>query len=134
MDLIQFLSCFMFYNIFYLVLLISRKAKGCWEHFYDGDYPHQPAAVYLFVKSVNLYFMLEFQSDVIKDVSSAKMSHSFAAVKVLMKRTFFAFSPFLFLFMRSKGCSMFLLELVMVLINHVPFGCMLILSWLLHLA
>ena len=29
--------------------------------------------------------MLELKSDVIKDVSSAKMSHSFAAVKVLMK-------------------------------------------------
>ena len=27
--------------------------------------------------------MLEFKSDVIKDVSSAKMSYSFAAVKVL---------------------------------------------------
>ena len=118
----------MFYNIFYLFLLISRKTKGCWEHFYNEDYPHQTVAVYLFVKSVNLHFMFEFQSDVIKDVSSAKMSHSFAAVKVLMKRTFFAFSPFLFLLMRSKGSSMFLLELVMVLINHVPFGCILIWS------
>ena len=43
--------------------------------------------------------MLEFKSDAIEHVSSAKMSHLFAAVKVLMKRTFFAFSPFLFLLM-----------------------------------
>ena len=57
--------------------------------------------------------MLEFKSDVIKDDSSAKMSHSFAVVKVLMKRTFFTFSPFLFLLMGSQECSMFLLQLVM---------------------
>ena len=54
--------------------------------FWMGNYPCQPVVAYLFVKSVNLSFMLEFKSDVIKDVSSAKMSHSFAAVKVLMKR------------------------------------------------
>ena len=46
--------------------------------------------------------MLEFKSDVIKDASSAKISHLFAAVKVLMKRTFFAFSLFLFLLARGK--------------------------------
>ena len=45
--------------------------------------------------------MLEFKSDVIKDVNSAKMSHLFAAVKVLMKHTFFAFSPSLFLLTAS---------------------------------
>ena len=54
--------------------------------------------------------MLEFKSDVIKDVSSAKISHLFTAVKVLMKRTFFAFSLFLFLLVESQECSMFLLE------------------------
>ena len=40
-----------------------------------GNYHRQRAAVYLFVKSVNLSFILEFKSDVIKDVSSAKMSY-----------------------------------------------------------
>ena len=62
--------------------------------FTAGNYPHQPVAVYLFVKSVNLSLMLEFKSGVIRDVSSTKMPHSFAAVEVLMKHTFFAFSPF----------------------------------------
>ena len=64
--------------------------------FTTGKYPRQPV-VYLFVKSVNLSFKLGFKSDVIKDVSSAKMSHSFTALKVLMKATFFAFSSFLLL-------------------------------------
>ena len=59
---------------------------GAVSTFWMGNYPCQPVFAYLFVKSVNLSFMLEFKSDVIKDVSSAKMSHSFAAVKVLMKR------------------------------------------------
>ena len=86
---------------------------GTVSTFMIGNYPGLPVFAYLFVKSINLSFMLEFKSDVIKNVISAKMSHSFAAVKVLMKRTFFAFSPFLFLLMESQGCSMFLLELIM---------------------
>ena len=57
--------------------------------------------LYMFVKSVNLSFILEFKSDIIKGVSSAKMSHSFAAVEVLMKHTFFALSPFLYVHMGS---------------------------------
>ena len=81
--------------------------------FTTGNYPRQPVVVYLFVKSVIFSLMLKFKSDIIKDVSSTKMSHSFAAVQVLMKCTFFAFSPFLFLLMGSQGCSMCLLELVM---------------------
>ena len=50
---------------------------------------------------------MEFQSDVIYDASSANMSHLFTAVEVLMKRTFFVFSLFLFLLMGSQGYSMF---------------------------
>ena len=38
--------------------------------FTTGNYPRRPGVVYLFVKSVNLSFMLLFKSDVIKDVSS----------------------------------------------------------------
>ena len=38
--------------------------------FTTGNYPRQPVVVYLFVKSVNLSFMLLFKSVVIKDVSS----------------------------------------------------------------
>ena len=48
----------------------------------DVELP-SPTCCYRFEKSVNLSFMLEFKSDVIKDVSSAKMFPSFAAVKVL---------------------------------------------------
>ena len=47
---------------------------GAVSAFTTGNYSRQPAAVYLFVKSANLSFMLEFKSDVIKDVSSAKVS------------------------------------------------------------
>ena len=86
---------------------------GAVSGFMTGNYPHQPVVVYLFVKSANLSFLLEFKSDVIKDVSSAKISHSFPAVKVLMKRIFFAFGSHLLLLLGSQVCFMFLLELVM---------------------
>ena len=56
--------------------------------------------------------MLEFKPGIIKDISSAIMSHLFATVEIIMKRTF-AFGPFLILLMESQGCSMFFLELVM---------------------
>ena len=49
--------------------------------FTTGNYLRQPVAVYLFVKCVNLYFMLEFKSDVIKDVNFTKIYHLFAAVE-----------------------------------------------------
>ena len=114
MDLIQSPSCFIFYNIFCAVLLVSIQGKPMDAvSTFTGNYSHQPAVLYLFMTSVIFSLMLKFKSDIIKDVSPAKMSHSFAAGKVLMKRTFFVFSAFLFLFMRSQGCSMFLLELVM---------------------
>ena len=109
---------FLFYVLQYFLyfLLCSSyfqgKPMGAMSTFTMGNYPHQPVSVYLFVKSVNLSFMLEFKSAVIKEVSSAKMSHSFVAAKVLMKRTFCTFSPF-FLLMGSQRCSMFPLELVM---------------------
>ena len=86
---------------------------GAVSAFTTENYSRQPVVVCLFVKPVNMFFILEFKSDVIKDVSSAKMSHSFTVVKVLMKCTLFAFSPFLFLLMESQGCSMLLLKLVM---------------------
>ena len=78
-----------------------------------GNYPCQPVAVYLFVITVNFSFMLEFKPGIIKDISSAIMSHLFAAVEIITKRTFFSFGPFLILLMGSQGCSMFFLELVM---------------------
>ena len=59
--------------------------------FTTRNYPRQSVDVNLFAKSVNLSFMLVFKSDVIKDISSAKMSHSFKAVEVLMKHTFVTF-------------------------------------------
>ena len=86
---------------------------GIVSAFTTESYPRHSVVFYLFVKSISLSFMPEFKAIVIKYVSSARMSHSFATVKVLMKCTFFAFSPFLFLLMGSQRCSMFLLKLVM---------------------
>ena len=56
--------------------------------------------------------MLEFRSDVIKDISSAKMYCLIAAVEILIKHNLFAFGPILFL-TRRQGCFMFFLELLM---------------------
>ena len=64
------------------------------ERFTTGNYPRQPVVAYLFVKSLNFSFMLEFNSDVMKDAARL-MSHSFATVKVLIKRTFFCLYSFL---------------------------------------
>ena len=86
---------------------------GAVSVFTPGNYTRQPVAVYLFVKSMNLPFMSEFKSDFLKDVSSAKMSHSFVAVEVPMKHTFFGASSFLYMLMGSQGCSIFFLELLM---------------------
>ena len=58
------------------------KPIGAVSAFTTGNYPRQPVTVYLFVISINFSFMLEFKPDVIKDISSAKMSHSFAAVEI----------------------------------------------------
>ena len=63
----------------------NNISNGCCEHptYY---YSRQPVAVYLLAKSVDLSFTLEFKSDVIKDVSSANMSHLYATVEALMKQ------------------------------------------------
>ena len=89
------------------------KLKSAVKAFTMGSCFPQLVVVYLFLKSLNLSFMLEFQSDVIYDATSANMFHLFTAVEVLMKRTFFVFSLFLFLLMGSQGYSMFFLELLM---------------------
>ena len=51
--------------------------------FRTGNYPRQPVAVYQFAISVNVSFTLEFKSDLIKSISSAKISRSLAAVERL---------------------------------------------------
>ena len=91
--------CIYIIYIFLQYFLLCRscfqgKPMGAVSAFTTRNYPRQPVAVYLFVIFVNLFFMFEFKFDVIEDISSAKMSHSFAAVEILIKRTFFAFSPF----------------------------------------
>ena len=86
---------------------------GAMSTFTTKNYPRQPVALYLFMESVNFSFKLEFKSDIIKDVSSAKMSHSFAAVEVLTKHTFMAFTAFLYVLIGSQGFFMLLLELLM---------------------
>ena len=55
---------------------------------------------------------MEVKPEVIKGVSSAKMSELFAIVEVLIERTFFHFSPFMYFLVRSQGYSMFLLKLL----------------------
>ena len=51
--------------------------------------------------------MLEFKSDVIKDVSSAKMSHSFATVKVPMKVPSLHLVPFYFCSWEAEDVACF---------------------------
>ena len=85
---------------------------GVVSAFMMGNYPQQPAAAFLFLNSVDLSFLMEIKSDVIKDISFAKMSESFATVELLIEGTFFAFSPLIHLLVGSQGCSMFLLELL----------------------
>ena len=55
---------------------------------------------------------MEVKPEVIKGVSSAKMSELFAIVEVLIERTFFHFSLFMYFLVRSQGYSMFLLKLL----------------------
>ena len=55
----------------------------------------QPSATSMFLNSVHLPFLMKVESDVIKDVSSANMP------EVLIERTFFAFSPFMYLLEKS---------------------------------
>ena len=86
---------------------------GAMSTFTTKNYSRQPVALYLFMESVNFSFKLKFKSDIIKDVSSAKMSHSFAAVEVLIKHTFMAFTAFLYVLIGSPGFFTLLLELLM---------------------
>ena len=73
------------------------------EFSYDHDYYTYIYNIYrllyiynnLFMKSkkyVNVFFMFELKSGVIKEVSTAKIAHSFADVEGLMKWNFFFFS------------------------------------------
>ena len=56
--------------------------------------------------------MLEFNSDVIKDASSARMFDSFPAVEVLIKRTFLAFGPFTSAYRKPRMFMLFLEMLI----------------------
>ena len=48
--------------------------------FKAGNYPCQPAAAPLFLNSVDLSFLMEIKSDVMKDISSTKMYETFTTV------------------------------------------------------
>ena len=76
--------------------------------FSTGNYSHQAAATSIFLNSVDLFFLMGAKSEVIKDVSSAKMPELLATVEVQIRRTFFDFSPFMYLLVRSEGYSVFL--------------------------
>ena len=52
-----------------------------------GNYPRERTAASLFVNSVNLSFLMKFESDVIKEVSSSKISDSLATVKLSINGT-----------------------------------------------
>ena len=58
-----------------------------------GNYPHQPAAASSFLNSAYLSVLMNTKSDIIKDVSSAKMVELFATVAVQINPTFFASIP-----------------------------------------
>lgn len=67
----------------------------------------------LFLRSVNLTFLMEFKVDVIEAVRSFKISN-FATLEILMESTFFAFSPFyaflwMFYILSRISFSMFLI-------------------------
>ena len=94
---LYFLHYFLLYSTYFQVNPISAVNTYTIE-----NYPPQPAVVYLFVKFIYLPFMLNIKPNFIKGAGSAKMLHSFAAFEVLMERTFFVFSAFLFLFMESQ--------------------------------
>ena len=83
---------------------------GAGSSFTTGNYPRQPAGASSFVNYVEFSISMGVKSELNKDVSSTKMSESFATVKVLIEYTFFVFSPFMFLLAGSQGCTMFLLE------------------------
>ena len=107
---------FYFFIVLHYFLLSSSfhgKPMGAVSAFITGNYPRQPAVSSLFVKFVNLLFLVEFISDLIKDISSAKMPDLFAVFMLLIECTFYAFCPFLFLLVGSQRCSMFFLKLLM---------------------
>ena len=122
----------------YCILFFQRKPIDTLNSFTTGNYLHQLNATFLFANCVDLCLLMEDKSAVIKDVSSAKFSESFAALGVLIEFIFFTFSPFIYLLLVNQGCSMFLLEFWMdytlrFVMDHVEVTCMLIMSWLLHL-
>ena len=76
-----------FFNFFTILstlfFLFPGKANGCCERFYNRELPSPTCCCSSVVISVNLSFTLEFKTDLIKGVSSAKISHSVAAVEIL---------------------------------------------------
>ena len=64
------------------LFFISSEKQALWAFFTTGNYPHQHAIASVFVKSVNLSFLIEVKSGIINNISSANMSNFFAAVEV----------------------------------------------------
>lgn len=81
--------------------------------FVTENYPHQLAAASLFLHYVDSSLFMEVKSGLIKGISVAKMSESFAIVEAVIKHTFPAFSLSIYLLLGSQGCSLLLLELLM---------------------
>ena len=60
--------------VLYFVLHFFRESQWVlWVFLYE-NFPYQPAADSLFLNSVDLSFLMEVKSDVIKEINSAKMS------------------------------------------------------------
>ena len=80
---------------------------GAVRAFSAGNYTHRPGSESLSVNSVDLPVLMDADSDVNKDISSGKMLESIATVEVLIKHSFFAFIPYIYLLVGSQISTVF---------------------------
>ena len=73
---------FFLYCLTFLCTLFQEIPTSGGIAFKARNYSRQPASGLLFVISVNLSFLMEFETDFIKDTSSAKMFDSFEPVNL----------------------------------------------------
>ena len=66
-----FIALYLVCNLF---LIISWKANGHCEHFYNGELTLSTSCYHLFLNSVYLSYLMEVKSAIIKYVNFAKMS------------------------------------------------------------
>ena len=76
---------------------------GAVRAFSAGNYTRQPVSASLFVNSVDLFVLMDADSEVNKDISSKKMLGSIATLEVQIKYTFFDFIPYIYLLVGKQG-------------------------------